>query len=234
MLGPMTGPPSRRGSRNRAINDRARAQSGAKPMLTRRILLSSAIVVQTLPGLLSRPAWAQNLEQAQAFIAQTVKAITAVVNGPGTAPDKQKKLQAIVDRTVDVDGVARFCLGRFWRTATPEQQKEYQELFHRVLMTNITGKIGEYQGVSIAVGRAEPREGAIMVASGVNRPGNLPSKVDWIVSTDSGSPKIIDLIAEGTSLRLTQRSDYSAYLARNNNNVQVLIDALKQQASQQG
>ncbi len=29
----------------------------------------------------------------------------------------------------------------------------------------------------------------------------------------SGSPKIVDVIAEGTSLRLTQRSDYASYLA---------------------
>ena len=68
----------------------------------------------------------------------------------------------------------------------------------------------------------------------MNRPGNAPAKVDWLVSADSGSPKIIDVIAEGTSLRLTQRSDYSAYLARNNNNVQALIEALRQQASQAG
>ena len=58
--------------------------------------------------------------------------------------------------------------------------------------------------------------------------------MDWLVSTDSGSLKIIDVIAEGTSLRLTQRSDYAAYLSHNNNSVQALIDALKQQASQPG
>jgi phospholipid transport system substrate-binding protein len=43
--------------------------------------------------------------------------------------------------------------------------------------------------------------------------------------------KIIDVIAEGTSLRLTQRSDYSSFLARNSNNVQALIDAMRQQAT---
>jgi phospholipid transport system substrate-binding protein len=39
------------------------------------------------------------------------------------------------------------------------------------------------------------------------------------------------VIAEGTSLRLTQRSDYAAFLSRNGNSVQALIDALKQQAA---
>jgi phospholipid transport system substrate-binding protein len=203
-------------------------------MLTRRILLLAATAVLAVPGLPPSPARAQSLDQAAAFIERTGKEIAATVNGPGSAADKQKLLQAIVDRTVDVDDVARFCLGRFWRTASAEQQKAYLDLFHRVLMFNITGKIGEYQGVSIVIGRAQPREGAIVVASVVNRPGNPPSKVDWLVSTGGGGPKIIDVIAEGTSLRLTQRSDYSAYLARNNNNVQALIDALKQQANPQG
>jgi phospholipid transport system substrate-binding protein len=200
-------------------------------MLTRRILLWSATASLAVMGSLPSSVRAQSLDQATAFIEQTGKDIAAVVNGSGSTADKQKKLQTIIDRTVDVNEVARFCLGRFWRTASNEQQKEYLDLFHRVLMINITGKLGEYQGVTISIGRAQSREGAISVASTVNRPGNPPSKVDWLVSTESGSLKIVDLIAEGTSLRLTQRSDYSAYLARNNNNVQALIDALKQQAS---
>lgn len=203
-------------------------------MLTRRILLMSAPAVLPVLGLPLSPARAQGLDQATAFVEQTMKEIAAVVNAPDSLAGKQQKLQVIIDRTVDVDGVARFCLGRFWRTASPGQQNQYLDLFHRVLMINITGKVGEYQGVSFVLGRTLAREGAISVASTVNRPGTAPSKVDWLVSGETGSPRIIDVIAEGTSLRLTQRSDYAAYLAHNNNSVQALIDALRQQASQPG
>jgi phospholipid transport system substrate-binding protein len=65
----------------------------------------------------------------------------------------------------------------------------------------------------------------------VTRPNSAPNRVDWLVSSESGSPQIIDVIAEGTSLRLTQRNDYASYLSRNNNNIQALIDALKKQAA---
>ncbi len=201
-------------------------------MLTRRILLWSGTAALAMMGLPRSPARAQSLEQATAFIEQAMKDLSFVVNGPDPMADKQRKLQAIIDRTVDVNDVARFCLGRFWRAASPAQQSEYLALFHRVLMINITSKVGEYQGVTFTIGRAQPREGAVVVSSIVNRPGNPPNKVDWLVSFDTGSPKIIDVVAEGTSLRLTQRSDYSAYLAHNNNSVQALIDALKQQATQ--
>jgi phospholipid transport system substrate-binding protein len=203
-------------------------------MLTRRLLLLTATAPLAVAGLPPAPAQAQNTDQASAFVEQTGKELAAVVNGPGSTAEKQQKLQAIIDRVVDVNEVARFCLGRFWRTASPEQQNQYLQLFHRVLMINITGKVGEYQGVSFAMGRAQAREGAMLVSTTVNRPGNPPSKVDWLVSAESGAPKIVDVIAEGTSLRLTQRSDYASYLAHNNNSVQALIDALKQQASQQG
>lgn len=66
----------------------------------------------------------------------------------------------------------------------------------------------------------------------VMRPNNPPANVAWVVGNGGGNPKIIDVIAEGTSMRLTQRSDYSAYLSRHNNNVQELIDAMRQQVAQ--
>jgi len=131
-----------------------------------------------------------------------------------------------------VDGVARFCLGRFWRSATPEQQKHFTELFHQVLVTNITSKLGEYRGVHFNMGRSQPREDNEVVSSVVERPNNPPTNVDWIVSNPSSTPNIIDVIAEGTSLRLTQRSDYASYLAHNNNNIDALINAMRQQVAQ--
>ncbi len=203
----------------------------------RRDLLLAAIGLAA-GAVLARisPAFAAevSVDQATAFIDKTGHELMDVVNGPASAKDKAAALQAIIDRTVDVNAVGRFCLGRFWRVATPQQQADYVELFHRVLVLNITGKVGDYQGVTVVVNRAAAREDGVAVTTTVTRPNNAPNRVDWLVSNDSGTLKIVDVIAEGTSLRLTQRNDYTAYLGRNNNDVQALINALKQQASNAG
>ena len=170
--------------------------------------------------------------QAAAFIDKTGKDLTAVVNGSAGTADKTAQLQQIVDRDVDVDAVARFCLGRYWRSASPAQQQQYLQLFRQVLVKNITSKLGDYQGVTFAVGRTSPRDGAVAVATVVTRPGTAAANVEWVVSSASGSPRIVDVVAEGTSLRLTQRSDYASYLAHNNNNLQALLDAMRQQLTQ--
>ena len=205
-------------------------------MLTRRTLLIASLATAALFTRFGgvAPARAQSADQAAAFVNQTGQALVGVVNGPAPTADKRAQLQAIVDRAVDVDEVARFCLGRYWRTTPPEQQKQYLQLFHQVLSNNITGKLGEYKGVTFTLGRAQARDGGVSVDTVVTRPGSAPTAVAWIVSNASGSPRIIDIVAEGTSLRLTQRSDYGSYLSHNNNNVQALLEAMRRQVSAPG
>lgn len=69
------------------------------------------------------------------------------------------------------------------------------------------------------------------VGTTVQRPGNAPTNVRWVVSTTTGSPKIVDVVAEGTSLRLTQRSDYASFLGRNGNNLDALLAAMRRQVA---
>jgi phospholipid transport system substrate-binding protein len=157
-----------------------------------------------------------------------------VVNNPGTATEKRAAMTQIISAAVDVDGIGRFCLGRFWRQSSEEQQKQYLELFHEVLITNITSKLGEYKGVTFTMGRSRMQDEEAAVSTTVVRPNNPPTAVDWIISNPTTNPKIIDVVAEGTSLRLTQRSDYASYLAHNSNNVDALITAMRQQVSQKG
>jgi phospholipid transport system substrate-binding protein len=198
------------------------------------IRLTSALLLPAL-GWQSRPASAQGATgRASEFIKSIGDQLVAVVNGPANEREKRAKLTAIIDHAVDVDGVARFCLGRYWRMASAEQQHRYTELFHQVLVNNITSKIGDYQGVRFQMGRTQQRDQDAVVSSVVERPNSAPTNVDWIVSNPDSDPKIIDVVAEGTSLRLTQRQDYASYLSHNNDNIDALINAMRQQLAQAG
>jgi phospholipid transport system substrate-binding protein len=203
-------------------------------MIHRRNFLSSvaaygaaALALYAEPRL----AWAQGADKASVFVKTVGDKLVAVVNNPGSVSAKRTAMSEIINSAVDVDAIGRFCLGRYWRQASEDQQKRYLALFHEVLITNITSKLGEYQGVRFTMGRSRPQDEEAAVATVVDRPNNAPTNVDWIISNPSTNPKIIDVVAEGTSLRLTQRSDYASYLAHNGNNVDALIAAMKQQVS---
>lgn len=199
-------------------------------MLTRRHLLVCTAMTGFLFAAGPR-AWAQGGGDATGFVVKLGQDLIAIINAPGAYDEKKRRLQPLVETAVDVDGIARFCLGRFWRTATPPQQAEFSRLFHDVLMNNVFGKIGEFQGVTFQPTTTTQREGDTLVGTSIKRPNQQPNNVQWVVNNVGGQMKIVDVIAEGTSLRLTQRSDYAAYLQRNNNNVDALIGAMKQQVA---
>jgi len=198
-------------------------------MPSRRFLLTASAAWLAI----GRGARAQSSpDRASAFVKATGDKLVAVVNAPGSAPQKRQTLTQIIDGTVDVDGVAKFCLGRFWKQASPDQQKRYMDAFHQVLVTNITSKLGDYQGVKFTLGRTEPDGDNVKVNTVVDRPNSPPTNVQWVIGNSASDPKIIDVVAEGTSLRLTQRSDYASYLSHNNNNIDALISAMQQQVGQ--
>lgn len=204
-------------------------------MIHRRNLLTSVAASGIgASALLATPmsARAQTADRASAFVKAIGDKLVAVVNGPGSNSEKRAAMTQTINSAVDVDGVGRFCLGRFWRTASEAQQKRYLDLFHSVLVTNITSKLGDYQGVRFTMGRSRQQDEEVAVSTTVERPNNPPTAVDWIIANPTSAPKIIDVVAEGTSLRLTQRSDYASYLAHNNNNLDALINAMQQQVSQ--
>lgn len=201
-------------------------------MFLRRTTLS--LIAGCLFAGLPLSARAQSAEQASKFVQSVGQQLVAIVNGPGSDQHKSAALARVIDADVDVDGVGRFVLGRFWRLATPQQQQEYKTLFHKVLAAGITSKIGDYEGVRFTVGRATSRPEGQVVSSTIAGPKKPPTQIDWVVKQVGGSPKIVDVVAEGTSLRLTQRDDYASFIVQHHDSVQALLDAMRRQASASG
>ena len=184
-------------------------------------------------GLAAAPARAQqtDIARATAFIQATGVDLVAAINATNApVAQRRERVAQILRRAVDVDGVGRFILGRWWRTATADQQQEYLQLFEQVLIRNLSARFGEYQGVRFSLGRTQARtEEDALVSTIVERPGNPAFGLDWRVAEVGGQPKVVDVIAEGTSLRLTTRSEYSSVISRNGGNVAALLAAMRQQ-----
>ena len=202
-----------------------------RPLTSRRAFLAGAAALVLLGLSALQPAAAQQAV-ADSFVKSFADQLVAVVNGPGSQASKQQALGPLIDASVDVPTIARFCLGRFWTTATPSQQQAYVALFHQVLLNNISGHLGEYRGVTYSMTGSHAQGDDTLVGTLINRPNAPSANVQWVVRTSGGSPKVLDVVAEGTSLRLTQRQDYASYLVHHGENIDALIAALKRQLGQ--
>ncbi|MBS0642333.1 MAG: ABC transporter substrate-binding protein [Acetobacteraceae bacterium] len=182
------------------------------------------------------PAWAgdDSLPKAATFIRETGQRLGALTQGQPSAAEKRRRLESFLDEVVDIDGVARFCLGRFWAAATPPQRQDYLAVFRQVLVTAVAVRVGDYPAGQFRVTINPPvRMGTdIQVPTEVIRgDATPPARITWTLSEETGKLRIVDILAEGVSLRITQRSDYASFLRQNNNDIAALLRALHDQVA---
>ena len=198
-------------------------------MIARRILLGAALGLSRAGA-----AWTEiDSGRAADFIRSLGQELVSTFDSNEPSARRRDKVAEILRRTVDVEGVGRFILGRWWRQASPTEQQEYLRLFEATLTRSLSARFGEYRGVRFSLDRAPQRnEDGVLVSTVVMRPNAAPLSLDWRVGEIGGQPKVVDMIAEGTSLRLTQRSEYSSVIQSHGGQVAALLVAMRNQLQQ--
>ena len=161
-----------------------------------------------------------------------------------TSPDQRfVRFRQIFRADFDVPGIARFVLGPYWRLASPAQQQEFLALFENYIVQTFSGRLSQYaesgDAPRVTGSRLDP-EGAVVSSqinlangggprAGGHGPTVLPIKVDWHLTAQNGSYKINDVVVDGVSMAVTQRSEFTSAIERQGGQVQALLATLHQQ-----
>lgn len=197
-------------------------------MLTRRSFLMSAALL----AICSRtvlPAAAQGSDSGARTFIETLgnEAIATFANKGLSREQATERFRAMLHKGFDVPYIGRWVLGRFWTQASPQQQQEYQSLFERMIVDTYANRFLEYSGETFRVmGARAEGETDSMVQSQIVRQNGPPVNVEWRVRRRDGGFKIIDVVVEGVSMGVTQRSEFASVI-QSTGGVDGLIRALK-------
>jgi phospholipid transport system substrate-binding protein len=143
---------------------------------------------------------------------------------------KKTSFRKLLEESFDMNTIGRFSMGRYWRVSTKQQKQEYLTLFRERVIDVYSGRFSEYKGQKFETRgfRAEGTKDTIVHSFIV--PDSGPEvQVDWRVRYKDGSYRVVDVIVEGVSMSVTQRSDFSSVIQRGGGNVEVLINHLRGQ-----
>ena len=201
-----------------------------------RVMISRRFLLAGFAGLTSTSARAQQMDitRATAFVDRAGQDLVNAINDPRlNQTQRRDRVASILRNAIDIEGTGRFILGRYVRQASPAELQDYLKLFDEIIIRNLSARFGEYRGVKFSLGRSQQRtEEDALVSTLIERPNNPSFTLDWRVADINGQPKVVDVIAEGTSLRLTTRSEYAAVIQRNSGRVASLLDAMRGQIAQ--
>jgi phospholipid transport system substrate-binding protein len=193
--------------------------------MTRRSALTAALIVIAVALAPSALAAAD----PAAVINHLGNRALEILGKNATPAQRAARFQELFREDFDVPGIARFVLGRYWKTATPEQQQEFVRLFEDYIALVYSAQLAAYSGETLKVTGSRPGPEGAIVASEIVRPtGGPPVKVEWHLTDRGGIYKINDVAVDGISMAVTQRSEFAAVIQRSGGQVQGLITQLRE------
>jgi phospholipid transport system substrate-binding protein len=181
-------------------------------MMQRRQWLSSLIASAAL---LSSPMTFAADEAPDALVKRISGEVMAAVKAdPAIQAGDVSRIVALVDSkimpSVNFSRMTSSAVGRFWRQATPEQQKQLQDEFKTLLVRTYSGALGEVkdQTLSFRPFRAADTDTEVVVRSEVRGRGE-PIQLDYRLEKSPQGWKIYDLNVLGVWLVETYRSQFA-------------------------
>jgi len=146
-----------------------------------------------------------------------------------TRTQRESRVNSILSDNFDVDTIARFAMGPYWRDANDAQKAEYQKLFKDMIVVTYTTRFEDYSGQTLKVGNVVASgKRDYLVSSQIVQKGAPPINIDWRVRDKDGKLAIIDVIVEGISMSVTQRSDFASVIQRGGGDINSLLAMLRE------
>ena len=149
-----------------------------------------------------------------AFVHQLAdEIITNVLTSQDTQAQKTERFEKYFLKALDTQTIGKFVLGRYWRTASPEERNNFIDAFTDMALKSWADKFNLYTGQQITFLGEQPAEGKnqVYVISQIQNEPN-PAEVLWRVQEKNGSYQIVDIIIEGVSMVLSYRNEYTSFL----------------------
>ncbi|MEE9544426.1 MAG: ABC transporter substrate-binding protein [Rhodospirillales bacterium] len=157
--------------------------------------------------------------------------ITVLADASKSQEQRVKFFGGVLARDLNIPLIARFTLGKHWRSAKPEQRKAYVSIFSDYVIQTYSSRLGGAKVEKFDITTAQPvGKRDILVRTRVRNGGSDPVRADWRLRADKDRFQIIDLSVEGISMALMLRQEFASVL-RQKGGVDVLIRTLKQRTT---
>ena len=166
-----------------------------------------------------------------ALINEIVDDAAAVLSSEDPIEAKIIKLNAIAERSVDIQGIGMYTLGKYRKNISSDDKAKYQKLFRSYFLKSFSSRLVDYTNPKInVVSQKKINDKYTIVNSVLEATQKRPQiKIDWRIYTKNAKkPLIRDLIVEGLSLARTQKEEFNSIIQNNNGDINALFKTLEE------
>ena len=198
--------------------------------MTRRFLLTTLLLLIAIESPAAPPSGIT--ADADVFMNELWTRAVEVLSKKLPVEERLARFRQLFHADFDGPGIARFVLGHYWRSASPEEQQEYMRLFEDYVVFVYGTRLSNFSGETFKVrGTRTDGNGTIVSTDILNPGGEPPIKVDWRLVSDNGAFKINDVVIEGISMMMTQRSEFASVIQRHGGQIGGLLVLMREKTN---
>ena len=198
--------------------------------MTRRFLLTTLLLLIATESSAAPPS--AITADADVFMNELWTRAVEVLSKKLPPTERLARFRQLFHADFDGPGIARFVLGRYWRSASKEEQQEYLNLFEDYVVFVYGTRLSNFSGETFKVRGSRTDENGTIVSTDILHPGGEPPiKVDWRLVSDNGAFKINDVVIEGISMMVTQRSEFASVIQRHGGQIGGLLALMREKTS---
>ncbi|MGH6930091.1 MAG: MlaC/ttg2D family ABC transporter substrate-binding protein [Dongiaceae bacterium] len=194
-------------------------------------LRAIGVLLLALAWTAATPREADAAEDPQAFVQGLGDQVVQILQQNLPRDQAEQQLNQVWLGAFDVEGIGRAILGKNWKKATDAQRQDYMQVFPHYVAKLYAIQFSDYSGETFAVNGSKAGAGGdAIVNAQINRPGDEPIRVDFVLLQGDQGLKIKDVKVEGVSLLVTKRSEFDSVVAQKG--IDGLIQALREKVGQ--
>ena len=167
-------------------------------------------------------------DPGQYVMKMTQSAINTLTDKSISQNSKETQFGELFDKNFDIPSISRFVLGKYWKQASLDQKKNFIKAFRNYVVKTYSSRFNEYSGEQLKLVDYENESNPkiFLVHTVLERQDAPVIKVDWRIGKKKDRFVILDIVIEGISLAVTQRSEFVAVIEQNNGSIDKLISLL--------
>lgn len=188
-------------------------------------ILTAALLLNISPA-----SAAVDAAKAETFVKQvTEDGVEDIINAKISQQEKDARFEKLFNNALDLDFIGQFVLGRYWKSATPQQKKDFIAAYRQLNIKTWSQRFDEFKGKNFVFKGTSPSNSAnqVFVNTVVPMDQGEPAKVVWRVKQNGDRYKIVDIIIENVSLAITARNEYTSYIKNTPGGLDALIADLQ-------
>ncbi len=165
------------------------------------------------------------------LINNIVNEASLILKSSDPVESKIIKLNDIAERSVDINGIGMYALGKHKKSMSEDQKTKYNKLFKSYFLKSFSSRLVDYTDPKInVVSQKKINEKYTIVNSILEATSKTPEiKIDWRIYTKNpDKPLIRDLIVEGLSLARTQKEEFNSVIQNNDGDLNALFKILEE------